>query len=146
MPTSVAGLSSIAVREAAMYRQTLLIAVLGLTLAGCYAGPGYYESDVYTAPVPVYGGYYYGSGGYDRYYGPGYVIGQPRYYGSRPGYYPRGPGPGYGRPGYGPGHGYAPGGGYRPGPGLRPGNTGGGHGGNQGGHGGQGGGGQGGHR
>jgi hypothetical protein len=117
-----------------MYRQTVFIALLGLTLAGCYAGPGYYDSDVYTAPVPVYGGYYYGTGGYDGYYGPGYVIGQPRYYGSRPGYYPRGPG--YGRPGYGPG--------------PRPGYIGGGHGGlpggggHGGGHGGQGGGGRGG--
>ncbi|MEA9994657.1 hypothetical protein QN382_08715 [Pseudomonas sp. 10B1] len=95
-----------------MYRQTLLSALLGLTLAGCYAGPGYYESDVYTAPVPVYGGYYYGAGGYDRYYGSGYVIGQPRYYGPRSGVYYQG-GHGYGRPGYGngpwPGRGYAPG-------------------------------------
>ena len=144
--------SSIAVREAAMYRQTLLIALLGLTLAGCYAGPGYYESDVYTAPV--YGGYYYDGGGYyDHYYRPGYpgyVIGQSHYYGVRPGgYYPHGPGSG--RPGYGPGpypgHGYMPrgdhgAGGYHPGP--RPGSPGGGqHGGRSGG--GSRGGGQGGH-
>lgn len=77
-----------------MYRRPLLIVVLGLTLAGCYAGPGYYESDVYTAPV--YGGSYYGI--YDHYYRPGYFVGSPRYYGPRPGPY------------------YAPRPGYRPGP------------------------------
>ena len=80
MPTSVAGLSSLAVQEAAMYRRPLLIVVLGLILAGCYAGPGYYESDVYTQPV--YGGAYYGS--YDRSYRPSYYVAPPRYYGPRP--------------------------------------------------------------
>lgn len=39
-----------------MYRRPLLITLLTLFLTGCYAGPGYYESDVYTQPTTVVSG------------------------------------------------------------------------------------------
>jgi len=84
---------SFAVQEAAMHRQILLIAVLGLFLGGCVpysdGGAGYYRSEVYTSPAPYYAGggsYYSNGGGYytppRRYYAPParYYQPTPRYY------------------------------------------------------------------
>jgi hypothetical protein len=84
---------SLAVQEAAMYRQILLIAVLGLSLGGCVpysdGGVSYYSSEVYTSPAPGYyagGDRYYSNGGYysppARYYAPParYYKPTPRYY------------------------------------------------------------------
>ncbi len=69
-----------------MYRRLLLIAVLGLSLSACVpyydGGPGYYRSEVYTAPAPVY---YYG-GGPAYQYRRGYYP-APRYYAPAPRYY-----------------------------------------------------------
>ena len=80
-PSSVAGVGSSAVQEAAMYRRLLLTAVLGLTLSACVpyydGGSSYYRSEVYTAPAPVY---YYG-GGPSYQYRRGYYAPPPRYYG-----------------------------------------------------------------
>lgn len=95
-----------AVQEAAMYRRLLSILAISLSMTACvpyYSGsPGYYRSEVYTAPV-------YYDGGYRPYYvyPRSYYAPPPRYYqGSR--YYPvpqgyyreRGYRPGH-RPGYG---------------------------------------------
>lgn len=147
-----------------MYRRPLLIVLLALTLAGCYGGPGYYESDVYTQPTYVGGGYAYDNGYRSTYYQERriYVAPQPRYYAPPPvpRYYQPGRPPGYGwgdnryrgNPGYRnpppPGYHGSPG---RPGP-----SWGDGHGGNRGhdgrgpgrgdGHGGRGGDGRGGRR
>ncbi|MCQ9422522.1 hypothetical protein NRB16_03135 [Pseudomonas sp. LJDD11] len=79
-----------------MYRRSLLV-LLVLSLAGCYGGASYYESDVYTQPT-IARGYYDGPGYYQerriyvapppRYYGPPpprYYAPQPRYYGPPPG-------------------------------------------------------------
>lgn len=108
-PTSVAGLCPIAVREAAMYRRPLLLVLLALTLAGCYGGPGYYESDVYTQPATVVGGgYAYDNGYRSTYYQERriYVAPQPRYYGPAPRYYAPPPVPRYYQPGRPPGYGW----------------------------------------
>jgi hypothetical protein len=100
-PSSVAGVGSSAVQEAAMYRRLLLTAVLGLTLSACVpyydGGSSYYRSEVYTAPAPVY---YYG-GGPSYQYRRGYYAPPPRYYSApryyqpAPRYYPAGPRAGY---------------------------------------------------
>lgn len=123
---------SLAVEEAAMYRRILLAALLGLTLNGCVpysGGSGYYGSEIYSTPAPIYYGDGYGpSSGYRQNY---YVAPPPRYY-SPPRYnqaprysppprsaYRPYPDRGYqqGRPGYnGQGHGA----GLGPGPGPRP--------------------------
>ncbi|WP_116818519.1 hypothetical protein [Pseudomonas savastanoi] len=81
-----------------MYRRPLLITLLTLFLTGCYAGPGYYESDVYTQPTTVVGGAYAYDNGYrSTYYQEQriYVAPQPRYY-TQPRYYQPGRPPGYG--------------------------------------------------
>ncbi|GFM52049.1 hypothetical protein PSCICL_12370 [Pseudomonas cichorii] len=70
-----------------MYRRPLLIAFLALFMTGCYAGPGYYESEVYTQPTTVVaGGYAYDNGYRSSYYQERriYVAPQPRYYYSQP--------------------------------------------------------------
>lgn len=114
-PASVAGLCPIAVQEAAMYRRPSLIVLLTLFLAGCYGGPGYYESDVYTQPTTVVaGGYGFDNGYRSTYYQERriYVAPQPRYYQPQPRYYtqPRyygpPPGPRYYQPGRPPGYGW----------------------------------------
>jgi len=92
---------SFAVQEAAMYRRLLLIAVLGLSLSACVpyydGGPGYYRSEVYTAPAPVY--YYGGGPAYqyrrDYYPAPRYYAPAPRYYQPVPRYYQPAPRMGY---------------------------------------------------
>ncbi|ARA79658.1 hypothetical protein ACDH60_21610 [Pseudomonas ficuserectae] len=98
-----------------MYRRPLLITLLTLFLAGCYAGPGYYESDVYTQPATVVGGAYAYDNGYrSTYYQeqriyvapqPRYYT-QPRYYAPAPRYYAPPPVPRYYQPGRPPGYGW----------------------------------------
>lgn len=98
-----------------MYRRPLLITLLTLFLTGCYAGPGYYESDVYTQPTTVVGGAYAYDNGYrSTYYQeqriyvapqPRYYT-QPRYYVPAPRYYAPPPVPRYYQPGRPPGYGW----------------------------------------
>lgn len=94
-PTSVAGMGSSAVREAAMYRRLLLVAVLSLLTTACvpYGGNGYYRTEVYTADRYGYPGYYRPAYPYSRGY---YVVPPPRYYASPPNHYR--PAPHYYRP------------------------------------------------
>lgn len=93
-----------------MYRRPLLIVLLALTLAGCYGGPGYYESDVYTQPATVVGGgYAYDNGYRSTYYQERriYVAPQQRYYyAPAPRYYAPPPVPRYYQPGRPPGYGW----------------------------------------
>ncbi|MCF5200039.1 hypothetical protein GIW38_21280 [Pseudomonas syringae] len=97
-----------------MYRRPLLITLLTLFLSGCYAGPGYYESDVYTQPTVVGGAYAYDNGYRATYYQerriyvapqPRYYT-QPRYYAPAPRYYAPPPPPRYYQPGRPPGYGW----------------------------------------
>ncbi|RXT92864.1 hypothetical protein B1F75_14155 [Pseudomonas syringae] len=97
-----------------MYRRPLLITLLTLFLSGCYAGPGYYESDVYTQPTVVGGAYAYDNGYRSTYYQerriyvapqPRYYT-QPRYYAPAPRYYAPPPPPRYYQPGRPPGYGW----------------------------------------
>lgn len=93
-----------------------------VVLGGCVAVPsgpvysdGYYSNypgTVYSDPAPVYvqPPSVYIDGGYSH--GPRYWDG---------GRWNHGPGPGHGRPGYGPRHGYGPRPGYVPPPVVRPG-------------------------
>ncbi|WP_241509506.1 hypothetical protein [Pseudomonas ovata] len=91
-----------------MYRQSLFVLLLSLFIAGCYAGPGYYESDVYSRPDTEVRRYY------DTGYSPTYyqerriyVAPQPRYYNPPPRvYYRAPPSPRYYAPGRPPGHGW----------------------------------------
>lgn len=94
-----------------MYRRSLFVLLMALSLAGCYGGSGYYESDVYTQPTVVRG--YYDNPGYyqerriyvapqPRYYGPP----PPRYYAPVPRAYAPPPPPRLYVPGRGPGHGW----------------------------------------
>ncbi|MFH7439593.1 hypothetical protein RA269_29920, partial [Pseudomonas syringae pv. tagetis] len=71
----------------------LLITLLTLFVAGCYGGPGFYESDVYTLATTVVGGAYgYDNGFRATFYQEQrmYVAPQPRYY-ARPRYYAAAP-------------------------------------------------------
>lgn len=99
-----------------MYRRPLLITLLTLFLTGCYAGPGYYESDVYTQPTTVVSG---GAYAYDNRYNATYYqerrvyvapqpryYTQPRYYAPAPRYYAPPPVPRYYQPGRPPGYGW----------------------------------------
>ncbi|AAO57693.1 MULTISPECIES: lipoprotein [Pseudomonas syringae group] len=99
-----------------MYRRPLLITLLTLFFTGCYAGPGYYESDVYTQPTTVVSGgaYAYDNGYNATYYQerrvyvapqPRYYT-QPRYYAPAPRYYAPPPVPRYYQPGRPPGYGW----------------------------------------
>ena len=104
-----------------MYRRTLLIVVLALTLAGCYGGSDYYESEVYTQPGYSGGGAYAYDNGYRPYYQERriYVAPQQRYYAPPPvRYYSPPPVPRYYQPGRPPGHGWGDNR-YRPNPGYR---------------------------
>lgn len=117
-PTSVAGVCTTAVQEAAMYRRTLLIVLLALSLAGCYTDSGYYSSRVTELPT-TYGTsvYSYDNGYSSNYYQEQriYVAPQPRYYSvpqvryySPPPvrYYAPPPVPRYYQPGRPPGYGW----------------------------------------
>lgn len=105
-----------------MHRKSLFILFLALSLAGCYAGPGYYESEVYTQPATVVaGGYSYDNGYRANYYQERRIyvgpvsqsryysqprINQPRYYFPPPRYQAPPPLPRYYQPGRPPGHGW----------------------------------------
>jgi hypothetical protein len=128
-----------------MYRKFLSVAVTALLLTGCYSGPGYYESQVYTQPATIVGGAYTYDTGYrpsyyaerriyvaprpryhssPRYYTAPRSYNTPRYYAPPPRYYAPPPLPRHYQPGRPPGHAWnAPGprgfDGYRQRPGLR---------------------------
>lgn len=122
-----------------MYRKFSFVALLTLILSGCYAGPGYYESEVYTQPATVVGGAYAYDNGYrssyyqerrvyvapqPRYYSQPRYYNQPRYYAPPPRYYSPPPLPRHYQPGRPPGHAWSSPGprgpdGYRPRPGFR---------------------------
>lgn len=122
-----------------MYRKFLSAAAAALLLTGCYSGPGYYESEVYTQPATVTGGVYTYETGYSpayyaerriyvaprpRYYSQPRYYNSPRYYAPPPRYYAPPPLPRHYQPGRPPGHAWgAPGprgfDGYRGGTGWR---------------------------
>lgn len=122
-----------------MYRKLFSAAVTALLLTGCYSGPGYYESQVYTQPAAVTGGAYIYETGYGpayyaerriyvapqpRYYTQPRYYNSPRYYAPPPRYYAPPPLPRHYQPGRPPGHAWSTPGrrgfdGYHQRPGLR---------------------------